>query len=373
MTIDEISPANVVRPESIGQLSEMLSTEKGSVVPIGARTHTHYGNPLRRADCAVDLTRLARITEYVPADLTVHVEPGVTLEQLQHTLLENNQFLPLDPWNGPSATIGGIAAANAQGPFRAVGTIRDWIIGMKVVEVDGRISKAGGRVVKNVTGYDLHKLYTGSLGTLAIIAEVSLKLRAKYARTATVTARFSDLQAAADAVAIVRKSVLQPVAFEWIGPQNEVWLRFGEDPRAVEWQLKNLPQIADWKLFEDSDEVAAWERLRGNYNDFGPVVVRAVGLPSQTREIIQEYRPVAWIAHASNGIVLMQIPSSDDIARIRQKHRAVIEKAPANIRREIPTFGLNDAEYDLMKRMKDAYDPEGRLNPGRHVDGERRS
>src|SRR5215470_17624736 len=183
----------------------MLSTEKGSVVPIGARTHTHYGNPLRRADCAVDLTRLARITEYVPADLTVHVEPGVTLEQLQHALLENSQFLPLDPWNGPSATIGGIAATNAQGPFRAVGTIRDWIIGMKVVEVNGRISKAGGRVVKNVTGYDLHKLYTGSLGTLAIIAEISLKLRAKYARTATVIARFPDLHAAANAVAVVRR------------------------------------------------------------------------------------------------------------------------------------------------------------------------
>src|SRR5207253_6941669 len=110
--------------------------EKGAIVPVGARTQTHFGNPLRRADCAIDLSRLNRITEYNPADLTIHVEAGVTLGQLQHALLENNQFLPLDPWNGPGATVGGIAAANAQGPFRAAGAIRDWIIGMKVVEID---------------------------------------------------------------------------------------------------------------------------------------------------------------------------------------------------------------------------------------------
>jgi glycolate oxidase FAD binding subunit len=372
LTIDGIAPARLVKPESIQQLAEFLTTEKGAIVPLGVCTQTFFGNPLQRADCAVDLTSLSRITEYVPADLTVHVEAGVTLGQLEHTLLENNQFLPLDPWNGAEATIGGIAAANAQGPFRAVGTIRDWIIGMKVVEIDGRISKAGGRVVKNVTGYDLHKLYTGSIGTLAIIVEISLKLRAKFARTATAIARFPDLQAAAEATAAIRKSGLQPVSCEWIGPENEVWLRFGEDPRAVDWQLKNLPPVADWRLLEGPDETAAWERLRSLYNAFGPAIVRAIGLPTTVHEIIREYRPVAWIAHALNGIVLMQISSPDEIRRIRQKHRTVVEKAPLEVRREIPTFGLNDAEYDLMKRMKDAFDPEGRLNPGRHVDGERK-
>jgi glycolate oxidase FAD binding subunit len=371
LTIDGISPVRIVRPQSVQELAEFLAQEKGAVVPLGGRTQTSFGNPLRRADCAVDLAALSRITEYVPADLTVHVEAGVTLEQLEHTLLENNQFLPLDPWNGPAATIGGIAAANAQGPFRAVGTIRDWIIGMRVVEIDGRISKAGGRVVKNVTGYDLHKLYTGSLGSLAIIVEISLKLRANFARTATAIARFRDVQTVADGIAAVRKSGLQPVACEWIGPENEIWLRFGEDLRAVDWQLKNLPPVADWKVTEGADEAAAWERLRGMYNGFGPVVVRAIGVPTTVREIIQEYRPGAWIAHALNGIVLMQIASPDEIGRIRQKYRAVIEKAPVEVRRQFPAFGLNDAEYDLMKKMKDAFDPEGRLNPGRHVDGER--
>jgi len=371
LTIDGISPARVIRPETVEQLAEFVSAEKGAIVPYGAGTQTFFGNPLKRADCGVDLTSLSKVTEYVPADLTIHVEAGLTLAQLHHTLLENNQFLPLDPWNGHSATIGGIAAANAQGPFRAAGTIRDWIIGVKVVEVDGRISKAGGRVVKNVTGYDLQKLYTGSLGTLAIIVEISLKLRAKFARTATAIARFRDFESATSGVAALRKSPLQPVSCEWVGPENEVWLRFGEDPRAVDWQLKNLPQIADWQIYEATEEAAAWERLRSRYLSFTPVVTRAIGLPTSVHEIIREYRPGAWIAHALNGIVLMQMTSADEISRVREKYRAVIERAPLEVRKTVPTFGLNDAEYDLMKRMKNAFDPEGRLNPGRHVDGER--
>jgi CheY-like chemotaxis protein len=132
---------------------------------------------------------------------------------------------------------------------------------MKVVEADGRISKAGGRVVKNVTGYDLQKLYTGSLGTLAIIGEISLKLRAKFARTATAIARFADFEAAAACAAAVRKSQLQPVSCEWVGPANEIWLRFGEHPRAVDWQLRHLPPQAEWTLLEGPDEAAAWAPL----------------------------------------------------------------------------------------------------------------
>ncbi len=369
MIIDGLTPSKIFSPESIQHVSEIVASERGSIVPFAAGTQIEFGNPLRRADCAIDLSRLSRITEYHPADLTVHVEAGVTLRDLQRALLENNQFLPLDPWNGPSATIGGIVAANAQGPFRATGTIRDWVIGIRVVEADGRVSKAGGRVVKNVTGYDLQKLYTGSLGTLAIIVEVSLKLRANFARTATAIARLDTAAEAASIVASIRKSPLQPVACEWIGSDHEVWVRFGEHPSAVAWQLKNLP-AAGWKVLEQAGESEAWENLRRRYLEFGPVIARVVGLPSTLKEIIAEYQPSAWIAHALNGIVLMQIPAGD-IARIRKKYRTIVERAPLQARREIPTFGLNDTEYELMRQMKDAFDPKGRLNPGRHVDGER--
>jgi FAD/FMN-containing dehydrogenase len=241
---------------------------------------------------------------------------------------------------------------------------------MKVVEASGKISKSGGRVVKNVTGYDLHKLYTGSLGTLAVVAEVSLKLRANFERTATAIARFPDTNSAAVCLGSLRKSALQPVACEWVGPANEIWLRFGEHPRAVDWQLKNLPQGADWAVKEGAEDASAWERLRKQYIGFGRIVARAVGLPTQVHEIIEEYRPVEWIAHALNGIVLMRMDSPAEVPRVRQKYRVVIERAPLEVRREIPTFGLTPAEHELMKKMKAAFDPEGRLNPGRHVDGE---
>jgi glycolate oxidase FAD binding subunit len=369
--IDSVPVSKFIKPESIGELAEALRAERGAVVPLGARTQIDVGNPLQRADCALDLTRLRRITEYNPADLTIHVEAGITLRELQNALLENNQFLPLDPWSGAEATVGGIAALNAQGPFRATGTIRDWIIGMKVVDINGQISKAGGRVVKNVTGYDLHKLYTGSLGTLAVIAEVSLKLRAKFRRMATAVAKTGSTDAAAGLLSAIRKSAVQPVSCEWIGPENEVWVRVAEDPKAVEWQLKHLPP-ADWTILEGGEETAAWEKLRSRYQRLQPVVVRVIGLPTTVHEIIKKYLPAAWIAHALNGIVLAQVSSAADIRRIRDEHRAVIERAPLEVRREIATFGLNEAEYMFMKKMKDAFDPEGRLNPGRHVDGERR-
>ena len=370
MTVDELSAGQIERPDSVAELSQMVAGLKGSLVPFGGSTQKEFGNPLRRFDCAIDLTGLNRITEYVPADLTIHVEAGVRLETLSHTLAENKQFLPLNPFVGPEATIGGIAATNAQGPLRATGTIRDWIIGMKVVEANGTISKTGGRVVKNVTGYDLAKLYTGSIGSLAIITEISLKVFAQYGRTASAMAKLDNIQAVKRLLQQVRASSLQPVSCEWIGRENEVWLKFGEHPKAVDWQLKNLPP-ADWRILEGTDESEAWTTLRAKYTKFGPIVLKVIGPPAETPNIVEEFQPSAWIAHAANGIILMPLSDPGDIRKVRQKYRAVIEKAPLNFRREISTFGLTDSEYELMRKMKLAFDPDSRLNPGKHVDGER--
>jgi len=124
LTIDGITPGKTIRPESVADLAAAIAEEKGALVPMGSGTQMHFGNPLRAADCVVDLSRLSRITTYVPAELTIHVEAGATLGQIQSALAANKQVLPLDPWNGPSATIGGIAAANAQGPMRAAEELR---------------------------------------------------------------------------------------------------------------------------------------------------------------------------------------------------------------------------------------------------------
>src|SRR5262249_33172020 len=158
---------------------------------------------------------------------------------------------------------------------------------------------------------------------------------------ATAIARFENLTAAAECVGALRTSPLQPVSCEWIGPENEIWLRFGEDSRAVDWQLKNLPAAADWKIVEGPDESAVWERLRNRYAALGPCVVRVVGMPAGVREMIALYRPQAWIAHVLNGIVLMQMESAEQVSAIRVNYRAVIERAPMDVRQRVPTFGLN--------------------------------
>lgn len=369
VTIDGIAPGRVVYPESLEELSECLAGEKGSIVPFGAGTQLEFGNPLQSADCAISLSRLNRITTYNPAELTIHVESGVTLGQIQNALAANNQMLPLDPWSGPASTIGGIAAVNAQGPLRATGTIRDWIIGMTVVHVNGRRSKTGGRVVKNVTGYDLAKLYTGSLGSLAIIGEISFKLRPLFGKTATAIAEFGTMADAQSVLAAIRKSSLQPIACELAGPKHELWLRFGEHPRAVDAQIAQLPP-ASWKILEATDEAAAWEKHRVSYGEMGPIVTRVVGKPTEVAGMIDAFKPSSWIAHAMNGTVLMAFDDGLKVEAIRQKFPAILERAPKEVRGNIGTFGVSGAAKRLMQEIKRTYDPERRLNPGRHIDGE---
>jgi glycolate oxidase FAD binding subunit len=369
VTVDGISPGRIVTPATLDELSELIASQKGSIVPVGACTQLEFGNPLHSADCAVSLARLNRITTYNPAELTIHVEAGVTLDQIQTALAANNQTLPLDPWNGGSATIGGIAAANAQGPLRATGSIRDWIIGMTVVHVDGRRSKTGGRVVKNVTGYDLAKLYTGSLGSLAIIAEISFKLRPRFEKTATAIAEFGSMAEVMTVIDALRKGALQPIASELVGPKHALWVRFGEHPRAVEMQLAQLPS-ASWRVHEGVEEAAAWEKLRAAYAAMGPIVLRVVGKPTDIPGIIDSYAPASWIGHALNGIVLISLGDMQTAEAVRKKFPAIVERASREIRKRLGTFGVEGPAKRLMLEMKRTYDPERRLNPGRHIDGE---
>jgi glycolate oxidase FAD binding subunit len=369
VTVDGVTPGHIVSPESIEDLSQVIAAEKGSLVPLGAGTELEFGNPLQSADCVLSLSKLNRITTYNPAELTIHVEAGVTLGAIQAALAENKQALPLDPWNGPAATIGGIAATNAQGPLRGTGSIRDWIIGMTVIHADGRTSKTGGRVVKNVTGYDLAKLYAGSLGSLAVIAEISFKLRPRFERTATAIAEFTSLTDAAAVLTALRKSASQPIACEFVGPKHALWVRFGEHPLAVDAQIAQLPPAA-WKVVEGAEEAAAWETLRGVYSGLGPLVLRVIGRPTDISGILETYKPAAWIAHALNGIVLMSVNDGAAVDIVRQKFPAVVERAPLDVRRRVPTFGVRGAAKRLMQDIKRTYDPERRLNPGRHIDGE---
>ena len=368
MIVDSLTVDSVLAPASIEELADAMAKASGTIAPVGSGSALSVGNPLGAIDSVVDTRRLNRITEYVPADLTVHVEAGIRLGELQDALARHDQMLPLDPWNGRNRTIGGIVATNAQGPLRTVGTVRDWIIGMTVVDSNGRISRTGGRVVKNVSGYDLAKLYTGSLGSLAVISEVSFKVSPRYQTTATARLPVSTLADASAMVRRIRTGPLNPISFVWLGPENALYIRFGDTAAAVQWQLEHLPG-GDWERFDPDGEPAAWESVRDFYERIGDLVVRVAVSPSAVGDVLKRFEPAPWLAHAARGIVLMRLPP-DQIAALRQEYPVVIERAPLEVRRQIPAFGIRGVEHRLMVEIKNAFDPDHRLNPGRHVDGE---
>ena len=189
------SPSAVVAPADAAQIAEILRfavAEKLAVIPTGGCTKLGIGSPPARYDLALDLSRMNRVLAYDPHDLTLGVEPGVRIADLLRTLGEQKQFLPLAVPFAERATIGGIVAANSSSPLRhAYGAVRDFCLGMEFVTGEGAQAKSGGRVVKNVTGYDLHKLLIGSLGTLAVITRVNFRTFPMPQAQGTFVASFS--------------------------------------------------------------------------------------------------------------------------------------------------------------------------------------
>ena len=220
--VDGVVPSAVVAPDSVESLSatvKMASEQGYSVIPRCGGTKMDFGHPPSRADIVVSLARLNRIVSHEPADQTATVEAGITLAGLQAGLGERGQYLPLDPPHGDAGTLGGVLATNASGVLRtSFGTARDMVIGVRVVQADGMIVKSGGQVVKNVAGYDLNKLYIGSLGTLGILAEVNLKLQPLPAAGKMVIGCLPGISAAAECAFRVMDSEIMPSFLELADP-----------------------------------------------------------------------------------------------------------------------------------------------------------
>ena len=217
-SVDGVVPGVVVRPGTQDEASKVLAAcadANAAVIPWGGGTAMGLGNPPRRADVAMPLDRLDRIVEFDAANLCVTVEAGVKLAALQTTLAQKREILPLDPPAESKVTVGGLVAANLSGPSRLLyGTARDWVLGMRVALPGGERIHCGGKVIKNVSGYDMNKLFIGSLGTLGIITEVTFKLLPLPATRAAVVGLFPDLARATDVVRQTLESVLLPEALD---------------------------------------------------------------------------------------------------------------------------------------------------------------
>jgi FAD/FMN-containing dehydrogenase len=227
-TIDEIIPSAVAKPATAAEAAEVVRfalKENLAIIPCGSRSKLQIGNIPSRYDIALDMSPLNQIALYDPGDLTISLDAGCTLKTISDALTPQNQFLPLPTAFGENATIAGTIASGVDSHLRQFfGTARDFLIGAEFIDGTGAQCKSGGRVVKNVTGYDLHKLLIGSLGTLAIITRLNFRtfpaLNAHDSQTATFTANFPDAQSALNFRHKIAASVFTPDAIEILSPET---------------------------------------------------------------------------------------------------------------------------------------------------------
>ncbi len=389
-------------PGSREEVAEALrgADERGeAVAPVGGGTQLDLGMPPSRLDLLIETSKLDKIVEYEPADLTVTVEAGLRFAELQTLLAEQGQFLALDPPAAPGATLGGLMATNASGPLRfAYGTARDLVIGTRVANPDGTVTHAGGRVVKNVAGYDLNKLYIGSLGTLGIIVELSFKLAPIPPATDTIVGQFSEIDAARGIINAVVQSPLSPLAIELLGPRAAssaqlpeamlVVFRVGGYPQAVERQVRDLSALLTQhggQRVETSDIV--WDDVAGMRvaAQSRAVVMKAAAPLVQSTALVEVLErqldgleAIVW-AHAGNGVafaachapseakVLMEVRR--EVGALGANASLVVQRCPTVLKRAFDVWGDPGSSLGLMRALKAKLDPHNTLNPGRYVGG----
>jgi glycolate oxidase FAD binding subunit len=416
--VDEMVPDLVVRPTSSQATSDVMTvaSEYGlSVVPIGGMTRTNVGNPPQSYDIAIDLTALNQVVSHNPADLTATVQAGIPVSRFQQILAEHGQFLAIDPPLPDRATIGGTLAVGWGGPMTwQYWNPRDVVIGMKVVQADGPITKSGGQVVKNVSGYDMARMHIGALGTLGIIAEVSFKLTPLPALQSTIIAKFDADQDCLDAALDVFQSNLVPLAITTLHGEAAqkllpgdtangpiLAIRIGGRAKAVQRQIDDMralckgPNSSNCEVINDSTAASLWRGVA----DFGwdsqttPAVgIRASVLPSDIRRTLNaifdtshalQLKPsittqtahgtlqINWYDHDSES------STEQEQAAIAHTLRAVdggggtaiVEQVPLAIKATTDVWGDAGSSVDIMRNLKQQYDPNALLNPGRLVGG----
>ncbi|RKU23811.1 hypothetical protein C6503_02390 [Candidatus Poribacteria bacterium] len=412
-TFDGHVPKVVVLPASVQEMQEVLrfaAKENLSVMPAGAGTKLGIGNLPKKLDVVLATTRLNGVVEYEPADLTVTVEAGIRLAALQSVLAQHQQYLALDPPYADRCTLGGIVATNASGSLRMrYGAARNQVLGLRVVHANGTAVKSGGKVVKNVAGYDLNKLYIGAFGTLGIITEVTLKLSPIPAHEAILTADFQDVQSAVDTgLNIVGSQTLPMFVNLFInadlgsGETDEkkptLVVGFSGDPETVAWQLAQGQGIMEQNgvlgvtITEGESRVRLQETIREfpardtNTEDvIAKVNLKRTDIAEFAAQVIDASwaRDVQVMALLGSGILYLSIPVTSEtdfrrlantLTQLRQsaaevRGNLIVETAPPELKQHIDVWGTVGDTLGLMQQVKNRFDAGGVLNPGRFVSG----
>ena len=414
--VDGLTPSSVVAPRTVEELSDLLrvASERGlRVVPWGGGTKMGLGSPPAAVDLVVVMTSLDGLIAHEAADLTVSVQAGMTLASLQKRLAEHGQYLPLQAPLPDRSTIGGVLATASSGPWRlAYGSPRDWLIGSSVVLADGTQAKSGGQVVKNVTGYDLNKLYTGSLGTLAVIVGATFKVSPLPTQRGTMAACFESVEAALAASHQLLSASYLPRALQLVVGGLGSWLPELAQSDAEETYLlvehAGGAQAVAAKMAETQDLLTqhgaasirdltdgdVWQHVVDmGWVDPQPgdLVLRAMTQPSFLPALVlglqgSDALP-RMVADPGYGLLRMMWPGHDEalpeslsearmVEAINELRSAatsldghlVVERCPLAVKEQADVWGRVEG-IALMQRIKQMLDPSGILNPGRFVAG----
>jgi glycolate oxidase FAD binding subunit len=427
--IDGVAPAAIARPGSAQEVAELVklaAAENLAVIATGSRSKLGVGMPPARYDIAIDMTRLDRIAAYDPGDLTLAVEAGLPLQKLANVLAEQRQFLPLGVPFFDRTTAGGTIASGVDTPLRQLfGTARDYVLGMEFVTGKGNLTKSGGRVVKNVTGYDLHKLMIGALGTLGIITKINFRTFPMPPATCGFVATFETAEAALDLRHRIARSPLSPSTLEILSPgmaelfyaeaaariesvplrtnllSNTKWALttgFAGSSRVLARYEADLRKMADEVGAIDvamlSDDLGgAWGRKR----EFIPIalasspattIMKLSALPTRLAEMIgrgaaeAESEGLRWVATARGvGVVYFALLPADVSDDSRRKVSGASQRitmacgelggnvsipwCPSKWKTSLAVWGPERADFAQMKKLKSVFDPCGIFAPGR--------
>jgi len=427
--IGPLSPAAIVQPADPAQVAEVIrfaGAEKLAVVPCAGGTKLAIGGSPERYDIALDLSRMNHVLAYEPADLTLGVEPGVRVEDLLRVLREQKQLLPLRGAFAARATVGGIAAANSDSPLRhAYGTVRDYCLGMEFVTGEGVASKSGGRVVKNVTGYDLHKLLIGSLGTLAVITRINFRTfpilpeqRSFAVGFAGAAPAFAFCQAIAESPLSAQiAEVADPAAAGLLGIDKSVagWDRqwwavlvtVAGEPVVVERHGRDLAALAsaggavNFHPLDQAAESGVLDAVRefprlvlesaaGGNGASGAAIFR-IGVLTAAMPVLHQglsetaarnHLGLITLTRASGVMVAALVPTGAETvgsaaaqvfhlcADSKVAAQPALEWAPLEVKRAAGgVWGPPGQDFELMRRIKNIFDPHRVLSPGRLGEG----
>ncbi|MCC6944061.1 MAG: FAD-binding oxidoreductase [Thermomicrobiales bacterium] len=392
-SIAGVTAGEVAEPSTPAEVAESLATavaQGSGVIPVGGGTHLGIGNAPARADVVLSTRKLDRILVYEPADMTLSVEAGATLQHVQETLAERGQGMPIEVSNPVSATIGGILATALYGPKRlGWGTLRDYLIGIAVAYPDGTVGKAGGLVVKNVSGFDLMRMHHGALGTLGVIVSANFKVLPAPRSERTVLLESVEMSA----LPVIREACLNwrgKVAAFQIDKQNEsasVAIRIDGRDRTAELLATELAgRIAETSSILDPDASRSfWSSYVARFdagNDPASWWLRCHVQPSQSLGLFAQLCRLPELAGAAistaPGLGYVDIRgddgNADSLDRVLKTVRALCPRTrvvamPESTRRDHDVWGDSVDSVDLMRQLKQEFDPERILNPGRFVGG----